>query len=300
MKIIRANFLNIWWWLEKLLRYTRRLYSDKLYIRFAYYIKMRECINLTSPKTYQEKLNWLKLYYHNKLLTTLVDKYLVKEYVSNLLGEEYVVKNYGLWNNFDDIDFDTLPNSFVLKCTHDSASYVLIRDKRLMNLKEIKKKLESHLKLNYYNVHREWPYKYCTPRIMAEEYLNFELNQPLIDYKFFCFNGKPKIMYISADTSDNARTDFFDMNYNHIDMRMKDLNSNELPHKPYFFDKMKEMAEILSQGLPHVRVDFYYANNRIYFGEMTFFHNGGFQRIYPNKWNLILGDWISLPEPINE
>lgn len=286
------------WWKFHLKKVINPLLNDKSFIKFAYWLLMGQRINLDRPQLYQEKLNWLKLYYRNPSLSPLVDKYLVKEYIEKSIGGEYVVKTLGVWDCFDDIDFGKLPNKFVLKCTHDSASYVIVYDKLTMDKSKAKKRLDSHLRRSFYWVNREWPYKNCQPRIMAEELLD-NGGKPLTDYKFFCFDGEPKFMYVSADTDQNARTDFFDMNYNHLDMRMKDLNSDTLPSKPEKFEEMKELARKLCKGFPHVRVDFYLVNHQIYFGELTFFHNGGFQKIYPEKWNRILGDWITLPEKVN-
>ena len=279
----------------------KRLFSDKFFLKCAYKAKMDKKLNLENPQTFNEKLQWLKLYDRKPEYTQMVDKYVAKEYVANKIGEEYIVKTFGVWDKFDDIDFSALPNEFVLKTTHDSSGVLICTDKRTFDIKKAKEKLEKSLKRKYYYVWREWPYKNVKPRIIAEKYLEEEGEEEcLTDYKFFCFNGVPKIAYISKDNSSNPHTDFFDMDFNHLNMRMKDPNSNILPEKPKTFEKMKELAEILSKGIPHLRVDFYSINDKIYSGELTFFHNGGFGQIKPEEWDYKLGGWIDLPKKVGQ
>lgn len=282
--------------LLRLLWRTARLWPDIVYLKLEGLLSMGYVMDLENPVTYQEKLNWLKLHYHTPLLTQCVDKYEVKKYVGNIIGNEYIVPTLGCWNQFDDIDFSTLPDRFVLKCTHDSASYIIVKDKNKFNINSARKKLEKCLKKSYYYQHREWPYLNCVHRIIAEPFLDQGDQGPLLDYKFFCFDGEPKFMYISADTSDEARTDFFDMDFVRLDMRMKDPNSDSYPPKPLKFEEMKTLARMLSKSFVHVRVDFYIIKNQVFFGELTFFHNGGVQPIYPAKWNRILGGWMTLPK----
>ena len=256
---------------------------------------MGKSLNLDCPILFQEKLNWLKLYYRRNDLGKFVDKYEVKKYIEQTIGKKYVVPYIGVWNHFDEIDFNKLPNQFVLKCTHDSGSYCICKDKASFDIKKARKRINKGMRREYFYAEREWPYRLCSPRILAEELLIDNKSSDLIDYKFFFFNGEPKFMYISSDISENATTDFFDMDFQHLNMRMKDPNSEILPQKPKYFEEMKSLAKILCKDFPHVRIDFYVVNDQIYFGEFTFFHNGGFQKIYPEEWNKILGDWILLP-----
>jgi hypothetical protein len=189
-----------------------------------------------------------------------------------------------------------LPEKFVIKCTHDSGVVIICNDKKKFDYESAKKKVNKDLKRKYFYIWREWPYKNVKPRIIIEKLLVDKDNDALTDYKFFCFNGEPKIMYISHDAGKNPTTDFFDMNFNHLDIKMKDPNSLKMPDKPEKFEEMIELSKKLSKGIPHLRVDFYLINGKIYFGELTFYHNAGFSHIYPDRWNKQLGDWIKLPK----
>ena len=252
----------------------------------------RKC-DLKNPKTFNEKLNYLKLHDHNPLYPSLVDKASVREYVKEKIGKEYLVPMLGLWDSADDIDFDALPSSFVLKCTHDSASFVLCPDKSNFDKEAAIAKLNEALKVNYYYETREWVYKDLTPRIIAEEFLEDNEDKELRDYKIFCFNGEPKLMYIATDRAiHETKFDFFDMDFNHIDMRQHYPNSEKILHKPKNFELMKELASKLSAGLKHVRVDFYEVNGRVYFGEMTFYNNCGMTPIDPIEWDYKIGEWL--------
>lgn len=280
--------------MKRLIKKLSHIIPDKLYIKLKYRMRMGKFPDLKNPKTFNEKLQWLKLYDRKPIYTTMVDKYEVKKYVADLIGEEYVIPLLGVWDKFDDIDFDALPERFVLKCTHDSGGLVIFRDKKALDINKVKTKLNNSLKNNYFYHTREWPYKNVNPKIIAEKYLENDSGEELKDFKFFCFNGEPKIMYISNDIGSDPRTDFFDMDFNHLDLHFKDPNADVLPQKPVQFEKMKELAAILSKDIPHVRVDFYESNGNIYFGEFTFFHSGGMFDITPSEWKIILGEWIKI------
>lgn len=270
--------------------------SDKAYIKLRCYVEGVK-FNLCNPITFNEKLQWLKLYDRKSVYSTMVDKYAMKKYVTEKLGEGYVVPLLGVWERAEDIDFESLPNQFVLKCNHNSGlGMAICEDKASFNKEKAIKALKKGLKQNYYYHRREWPYKDVPRRIIAEQFLIDEGNGCLVDYKFFCFNGEPKIMYRSRDNAKNPTTDFFDMDYNRLDIRMRDPNSEELPPRPSKFEEMKKIAAILSKNIPHLRVDFYQIEEKIYVGELTFFHCGGFVKIHPEKWNRIFGDWIQLPQ----
>ena len=268
--------------------------KDDRYLQILFRTKMKRPLNLDNPQTFNEKLQWLKLHDRKPIYTVMVDKYTAKKYVAKKIGKEYIIPTLGVWDRFDDIDFDMLPNQFVLKCTHDSGGLVICRDKSKFDKKLARKKITASLKRNYYYFGREWPYKNIKPRIIAEKYMQNNSEENLTDYKFFCFNGEPRIMYISKDNSQNPTTDFFDMNYNLLNIRMKDPNSEQPPEKPEQFDKMIGLAKIISQNIPHLRVDFYIVKGSIFVGELTFFHNSGFTPIRPYKWDLKLGKWIDL------
>lgn len=270
---------------------------DRLIIKYQFHYTFGYKLDLQHPKTFNEKLQWLKLYDHNPLYTTLVDKLFVKKWVSETIGEKYVIPTLAVFDSADTINIDNLPNQFVLKCTHDSGSTCICTDKGNFNLEAAKKRLSLCLNTNFYLKHREWPYKNATRKIIAESYIGDSIEgKPVTDYKFFCFNGIPKLMYVSSDGLESPTTDFFDMNYNHMPIRLKDPNSGFLPPKPKEFEEMKEIARLLSKGIPHVRVDLYCHNGNVFFGEMTFFHNAGLTPFSPVDWNIKVGDWIHLPK----
>lgn len=273
---------------------------DKLYLKIKFRSAMGYSLNLKHPRTYAEKLQWLKLYDRRPEYTMMVDKITAKEYVASKLGKEYIIPTLGIWEDPDEINFDSLPDRFVLKCNHNSSLGMYIcKDKTQMDINRVKDELRKGLNQDYYLTKREWPYKNVKRKIFAEQYLEDD-GDALTDYKFFCFNGVPELMYISKDASATPTTDFFDMHWNHLPIRMKDPNALILPAKPTQFEKMKVFAEKLSAGIPHLRVDFYVIKNQIYFGELTFFHNAGFAIINPPEWNYKMGDLIKLPEKFRE
>ena len=276
--------------------------SDEQYLKILYKTRMGKPLNLDNPQTFNEKLQWLKLYDHNPEYTTMVDKYAAKKWVADRIGGEYIIPTLGVWEHFDDIDFDKLPDQFVLKCNHDSGGLVICRNKSKLDINSARKKINKCLKHNYYWGNREWPYKNVQPCIIAEKYMEdtasknlSESERCLTDYKFFCFNGIPKIVYISKDHASEPSTDFFDMEYAHLPLRMRDPNSETPPAKPNNFGEMKELAEVLSKGIPFLRVDFYSVDGKIYAGELTFYHCSGFAPIFPKEWEVKLGEWIELP-----
>lgn len=284
--------------MKKIIKFVLSGLPDKYYIRLKYFIIFKHGLNLKKPVTYNEKLQWLKLYNRNPLYTTLVDKYKVKDYVKKVIGEEYVIPLLGKWQNVEDIDLKDLPNQFVLKCSHDCGGIRICNDKKTFDLEEAKKFLKKQLKHNYYYDHREWPYKNVEPVIFAEEYLEDENEEDLKDYKFFCFNGKPELMFIASDRNnklEETKFDFFDMEFNNLNIKNGHPNSKVLPNKPINFDLMKKLASELSKGIPHVRVDFYEINGKVYFGEMTFYHFSGFVPFEPEDWDYKLGELLKLP-----
>lgn len=271
--------------------------DDEAYLKRKYKACMGKELNLDSPRTFNEKLQWLKLHDRKPEYTMMVDKYAVKKYVADIIGEKYIIPTLGVWNHFDEIDFDKLPNQFVLKCTHDSGGLVICKDKDKLDLKAARQKIEKSLKQNYYWSGREWPYKDVKPRIIAEQYIEDNKEGFLTDYKFFCFNGKMKCMYVSVNShTAKQKIQFFDRNYNLLPIRRDDyLVLDKIPKKPNRLDDMIKIAEQLSRNIPHTRIDFYYIQNRIYFGEITFFTGSGFIPFSEKKWDYKLGSWIKLP-----
>ena len=270
---------------------------DAIYLKCLYRTLTGEKLDLRFPDKYNAKLQWLKLRNRQSIQIEMVDKYEAKRVVAKKIGEEHIIKTYGVWNSFEDINFDLLPNSFVLKCTHDSAGLVICKNKSEFDIDAARKKITKCLNRNFYYSGREWPYKHIKPRILAEEYMEDRTLHELRDYKIFTFNGVPKIMHIVSNrqnTNEETYGDFFDMDYKHLDLTMGHPNAPCCPEKPRNFEKMKEVAAILAEGTIHLRVDFYEVDGCLYFGELTFYQDSGFADIKPEKWNRILGDWINL------
>ena len=269
---------------------------DEEFLKKKYFKVFHKELDLKNPKLFTEKLQWLKLNYRDKVMTKLVDKCEVKEYIDKEINDNNLktIPTLGVYNKFSDIDFDKLPDKFVIKCTHDSGSVTVVKDKK--KLKYLKEKIYFDLKLkcNFYNRYREWPYKNVKPRIIIEKFMEDDKSDALTDYKFFCFNGEPKFMYISKDESKDPRTDFFDMDFNHLDMHLKDPNADVVPTYPKEFEEMKRLTKKLAKNFPFVRVDFYVINNTIYFGEFTFYHLGGFFKFHPEDWDLRLGNLLDI------
>jgi hypothetical protein len=273
--------------------------SDKIFLEKIYQLTFHQKLSLDNPQTFNEKLQWLKLYDRNPLYTTLVDKYAVRQYIKDKIGEEYLIPLVGgPWMSFDQIDFDALPDQFVLKCTHDSGGLVICRDKSKLDVEVARTKISKSLKRNYYYQGREWPYKDVKPRIIAEECMN-DTNSvcELTDYKFFCFNGESKAMFIATDRSNNEKEtkfDFFDMDFNHLPIINGHPHADVVPGCPQCFNEMKMLADKLSKGIPQIRVDFYNVSGRIYFGELTLFHWSGMVPFSPEEWDYKFGEWIKL------
>lgn len=246
--------------------------------------------------SFNEKLNWMKIHVSNPLWTKLVDKYAVKEWVEQHCPDVKIIPTLGVWEHFDEIDFDKLPNQFVLKCTHDSGGLVICKDKMKLNKEKAKAKIEKSLQRKFYLRHREYPYKDVPPRIIAEQYMVDESGTELKDYKFFCFNGVPKMFFIATDRPHHTCFDFYDMDFNHIPFKNGHPWQKKPIKKPEHFEKMIEYARQLSQGFPFVRVDFYNINGDIYFGELTFFHNAGMVAFDPEEWDYKIGEWLDLPK----
>lgn len=273
--------------------------NDETYLRIAYRIAMGKKLDLKNPQSFNEKLQWLKLYDRKPEYTMMVDKQAVKDYVANLIGEEYIIPTLGVWNNADEINFSKLPNQFVLKCTHDSGGLVICTDKSKLNIAQARNKLNGCLKHNFFWGQREWPYKDVKPRIIAEKFMVDESGTELKDYKFFCFDGEPKAMFIATDRSDpneETKFDFYDMDFNHLPFTNGHPNSTKEIKKPDGFDDMKKLAAKLSEGIPHVRVDLYNINGKLFFGELTFSHWSGLVPFVPEEWDYKFGSWINLPK----
>lgn len=270
--------------------------SDEAYLKMLFKADLGYDLDLENPKTFCEKLQWLKLYNRKKEYTVMADKYLSKQYVSEKVGQQYVVPLLGVWDKFSDIDFNVLPDQFVLKCNHDSGTVILCRDKSKLDMQNAEFLLNGALNCDYFKFNREWPYKNIPRKIIAEEYLESEEGKNLTDYKFFCFNGVPKIMYVIEGASESPTEAFFDMDQHYLDLEMEDPRPETPPKLPATFNEMKNLAAVLSEGIPFIRVDFFCLRNRLYVGELTFFHQSGLMPIKPKSWDLLLGEWLQLPK----
>ena len=270
--------------------------NDITFLKLQYKKKMNRSLNLSNPQTFNEKLQWLKLYDRKDIYTTMVDKYEAKKYVANIIGEEYIIPTLGIYNSFDEIDFDKLPNQFVIKCTHDSGGLVIVKDKSKMDIKGVKKKINKCLKRNFYYMGREWPYKNVKPRILIEEYMEDEKYHELRDYKFFSFNGKVKCYKIDFNRFVKHQANYYDTNAKLLKFgeEICPPDFNEKLDMPNGLEKMIYFAEKLSNNIPFARIDFYETNNKIYFGEITFFPASGFGKFVPEEWDRRLGDMINL------
>ncbi len=272
-------------------------FPDRAFQKWDYKIHTGRKLNLRHPVTYQDKLQWMKYYYRNPILTKLVDKYGAREWVANKIGEEYLVPIYGIYNSWDEIDFSELPDTFVLKCTHDSGSVVICRDKKAFDFDSAKKKIEDGLARNQFYISREWPYKNVKPRIICEKFLKDDQNPDPPDYKFLCFDGHMKMMYVNTERRTGVtRTNYYTPEFERVNIEIKPFPNNPKPdYKPAEFEKMIELAEILSKGFPFIRVDFNLINHKIYFGEMTCYDCGGRWLMEPDEYNYTFGEWITLP-----
>lgn len=272
---------------------------DKLYLRLYYFALSGRTLHLKNPKGYNEKLQWIKI--HDKHLAkehgVLVDKLRVKDVIKEKIGDGYCFPLLGYWEKFDDIDFDALPNAFVLKCNHDSGSYKIIRDKASLtkdDFSELKAFYTRRLKADFFKAGREYPYKGIKPYIIAETLMGAGDDGGINDFKFFCFNGEPKVMLYVTGRQVEKHEDYFDMDYQCLHLTNGWTESKTPPLKPACFEEMKELAAKLSKGLRQVRMDFYEIDGKVYFGEYTFFSGGGFELFKPEEWEQKMGDWIDL------
>lgn len=283
---------------RRVILHFAQYYSDRKFLEKLFPLRVGYKLNLDNPQTYNEKLQWLKLYDRRPEYSRMVDKVEAKKYVADIIGDEYIIPTLAVYNNAEDIDFDALPNQFVLKCTHDSGSIVICKDKTKLNRKASIQKLSNGLKVNYFYQNREWPYKNVKPRIIAEQYKENK-NGELNDYKWFCFNGKVKYMFIATDRfnkQEETKFDFYDMDFRHLPFTNGHPNAKHKIDKPQGFETMKTLAAKLSVGLPQVRIDFYDVNGHIFFSEMTFFHWSGMKPFVPVEWDYTFGSWITLPK----
>lgn len=284
------------------LAFSRRLHldqciSDEAYLKLMFRAQLCEALDLENPQTFNAKLQWLKIHDRNPLYTTLVDKYRVKPWVAERIGAEHVTKTYAMWEHAEDIDISGLPERFVLKTNHDSGGVVICRDRATFDLDAAKEKLAKRLKSNYFWWAREWPYKGVKPCVFAEEYLDpAESEADLYDYKLFRFSDGRLITLAMTDrfTGGALSETFFDDEWHALPFSEGGHPIRPELEKPAAFERMKALADRLGEGFPFVRVDFYESAGRLYFGEMTFYPNSGFERFEPSEWDVNFGSWINL------
>ena len=262
---------------------------DKWYLSLMFRSQMGYWMDWKHPKTFNEKLQWLKIHNRNPLYTKLVDKYEVRKYIAEKIGEEYLIPLLGVWTCPEEIDFDKLPDQFVLKCTHDSGSVIICKNKKTFDFAGAKKKLVANLSKNFYYTAREWPYKNVKPRIIAEKYME-DPSGELRDFKFFCFNGAIKYIQVDYDRFKNHHRNIYNTRWEQQPFSIQYPQKKVVSIKaPQGINEMIEISQILSRGIPHVRVDLYNVSGKIFFGELTFYHGAGFEQFSPNIWDLRTG-----------
>lgn len=270
---------------------------DSTMLKIIYKVSIGKTLDLKNPVGWNAKLQWLKLHDRRPIYTSMVDKIAVKEYIADMIGQEYIIPTLKVWNSADEIDLDTLPEQFVLKCNHDSHSVIICKDKTKFDFQKAKKILSKGLDTNMYWWGREWPYKYVTPRVFAEQYIeDKKAPTDLKDYKLMCFNGEVKCSFVCSDrfSGNGLKVTFFDRDWNKLPFERSFPSSSAPIPKPDNYDLMLSLAEKLSRDIPFVRVDFYEVNGRVYFGELTFFPGAGFEKITPFEWDVKLGEWLNL------
>ena len=277
--------------------------NDELYLKVLFFIKTQKILNLKNPTTFNEKLQWLKLYNRQPLYTQLVDKYLVKQIVSEKIGKEFVTPLFGVWENPEDINWESLPNEFVLKTTHGGGNtgVIICTDKTTLDKKKAIERLQKSLKNDIFLLYREWPYRNVKRRIIAEGLIKSQTDEEIRDYKFYCFHGKPQFVAIASErfSGKGPYFDYFDMRGNNLYFEQGGKNNPNTPELPSNYFEMQKVVQKLSQGIPHVRLDIYSVNGKIYFGEYTFFDASGFEKFHPKKWDRIFGNYLILPPKFN-
>lgn len=276
---------------------------DKRFLEKEFYFAMHKKLNVEDPKTFNEKLQWLKLYNRDPRYTIMVDKYKAREYVKETIGEEYLIPLLGVWDNPEQINFETLPDQFVLKCNHNSGTGMYIcKNKNEMDIDKVKKRLWKGLKEDYYLLHREWPYKDVPRKIIAEKYMSEPEKQSLTDYKLMCFDGRVEYSFTCTNRFGEGElyVNFYDREWNPMPFIRKYPKNPVEIKKPRDYEKMVQLAEKVSQGIPFLRVDFYECAEKLYWGEFTFFPGAGIEEFYPEEWDYKLGEMITIDKQIVE
>ena len=276
-----------------------RFLPSKLYVHFHYEYFSGKKFNIKDPRDFNEKIEWYKVFYRPPILTQLADKYEVRPYVKEKIGEQYLNELYAVYDRPEEIDFDSLPNKFVIKANHTNGHNIIVEDKKKLDKQRAVKKLNKWLGVNqYYRRGQEWAYKDIKPKLVIEKFLEQEGQSSLIDYKFYCFNGTPKFVDVHLDREDDHKQSCFDMGFNLLPFR-KGSKINPLSSqiiKPTNFEEMVEISKTLAHKLPFVRVDLYAINGKTIFGELTFYPSDARKHFYPTKYNRVIGDYFELPK----
>lgn len=284
-------------------KYSLKFLNDEQYIKLVYWGRLGSKINLKNPETFNEKMQWLKLHDRKQIYANMVDKYAVKSHVASIIGKEYLIPTLGIWDSFDEINFTQLPNQFVLKCTHDSGGIVICTDESKLDKAVAKEKIENSLKRNYFYYGREWPYKGVKPKIIAEKYMTDESGSELKDYKMFIFSGKLRCIQVDYDRFTDHHRNFYNTDWKYLPFTTcYPTNSEKKIYKPKCLKDMMYCAERLADSVgnpPFLRVDMYAIQGKPYFGEMTFYHGGGFEIFYPENWDYKLGNWLKINNELN-
>lgn len=290
--------MNLLFWIKDSIYRTLIMVSPKLLLRIQYRRLFGHMPDLRNPKTFNEKLMWYKLYYHNPLMTRCADKWEVREYLRERGLEEYMNEAIGVWDDVEKIDFDALPDMFVLKSTHGTAQIIICKDKKTLNIAKTKRVMKFWLRTNQCRAGYEWAYKDIKPRIICEKYIETADGLPPKDYKVFCFKGVPHFLFVASERLNNhdVKFDFYDCDWNLLPVTQGHPNSQKPMQKPSELSKMLEIASKASKDFPHVRVDFYLENGKLMIGELTFYHFDGFVRFNPSKYDEIFGAYFELPE----
>lgn len=289
---MKSKIFDIIW------RVLMHILPDKPYLKLRYRVIFKRGLNLDNPETLSEKIQWLKLYGCRPEYTMMVDKVAVKDFVAKTIGPQYLILTLGVWDNPEDIDFDSLPERFVLKANHNSNGIHICKDKSVFDKSAAVEDLKKQLSRDYFLEGRENSYRGMKKKVLAEAYMEDTAAGELIDYKLFCFDGEVKFLFIATGRQKYAEPyfDFFDADFNHLELRQGHPNAPVTPSRPVTFDLMKELAAKLSKGIPFVRVDFYEVDGKVYFGEMTFYHFNGFMPFVPGSWDKTFGQWLTLPD----
>lgn len=287
--ILKSIYLNI---------YNLGLFNfipDRIFVPFQYRMATGKKLDISNVKTFNEKIQWMKLFDRNPIYPIIVDKYRIREYVKKTIGEQYLIPLLGKWDSINDIRIEKLPNQFVIKCNHDSGGISICRNKNEYNWNKEKKIIARHMKQNHYFLSREWAYKNVKPCVIAEKYMIDEKTEDLRDYKFFCFNGEPKYIQVDFNRFVDHKRNIYDLNWNLVNLTIKcDNDPSTIIERPDNFEEMIYLARKLSIGFPQVRVDLYSVNGKTYFGELTLYHGSGFEKFTPEEYGEEFGSFIDL------